>query len=83
MEHRRATITVDIFALRNASGIAPCYRDCPVNEGTFGVNDTVRILLSSATSRGQSLSVIAVNLNPSPPPGTRCRTTASALICPS
>jgi hypothetical protein len=65
----------------NESMSRPCYR--AGNEGTFGVDDRVRILLSSATNCGQSLSVIAVNFKPSPPLGTRCRTTASALICPS
>jgi hypothetical protein len=76
-------IIVDFFHFESRCQQGPCYRDCAANDGTFGVDDRVRILLSSATSLGQSLSTIAVNLNPSPPPGARCRTTASALICPS
>ncbi len=43
----------------------------------------IATLFISATRRGQSWSVIAMNFNPSPPPGITCCTTASTLICPS
>ena len=45
--------------------------------------DKPRSLVINAVRRGPSSSVSAVNFNPSPLPGFTCRTTASALICPS
>src|SRR6267154_1723349 len=45
--------------------------------------DKPRSLVTNAVRRGPSSSVSAVNFNPSPLPGFTCRTTASALICPS
>src|SRR5882762_6739904 len=45
--------------------------------------DKPRSLVTNAVRRGPSSAVSAVNLNPSPLPGFTCRTTASALICPS
>jgi hypothetical protein len=48
-----------------------------------GERDGFRSLVSNAARCSQSCSVTAVNFNPSPLPGSACRTTASALICPS
>ncbi len=45
--------------------------------------DKLRSLASNAARCGQSCSVTAVNFNPSPLPGSLCRTIASVLIWPS
>ena len=45
--------------------------------------DKPRSLVTNAVRRGPSSAVSAVNFSPSPLPAFACRTTASALICPS
>ena len=45
--------------------------------------DKPRSLVTNAVRRGPSSAVSAVNSSPSPLPAFACRTTASALICPS
>src|SRR6266849_6882627 len=54
----------------------------PGDYGLLRERDRLRTLVSNAAKCGQSCSVMAVNFNPSPSPGSKCRTIASALICP-
>jgi hypothetical protein len=60
---------------RDKSG--PCDYGLPRGRGRL------RSLVSNAARCGQSCSVTALNFNPSPLPGSICRTIASARICPS
>src|SRR6266481_5484016 len=53
-------------------------RTIPLNH-----RNELRSLFNNAMKCGRSPSLTAVNFRPSPHPGFTCRTTASALICPS
>src|SRR5713226_719389 len=55
----------------------------PFDYSLLREQDGFRSLASNAARCAKSCSVTAVNFNPSPLPGSECRTTASALICPS